>query len=134
MANYYSPAISEENFAAWLDGAMSPEQEMMFLDACSQNEDLQELLDANDQIEEDYDNLVENGFVLPYEFESDFEIPQVDVIEDDEDVYDYGQLEPYEQDDSDDDGDITNDAGYDDYADVDNGYLTDHTADDFDLM
>ncbi len=54
MDNYYSPIVSEETFAAWLDGSMSAEQESMFLEACSNDIDLQELLDANDQIDEDY--------------------------------------------------------------------------------
>ena len=101
MANFYNPVISEETFAAWLDGAMSSEQEAMFLDACSHNEGLQELLDANDQVEEDYENLVESGIVLPSEFEGDFDIPQITDTTNDEELYSYDQIEPYEQDDED---------------------------------
>ena len=80
MANFYNPVISEETFAAWLDGALTSEQEAMFLDTCSHNEELQELLDANDQVEEDYEDLVESGFVIPSEFEGDFDIPQITMI------------------------------------------------------
>ena len=101
MADFYNPVISEETFAAWLDGAMSSEQEAMFLDACSHNEDLQELLDANDQIEEDYEYFVENGVVLPSEFEADFDIPQIIDISNSEELNSYNQIEPYEQDDED---------------------------------
>lgn len=96
MPNYYSPVISEETFAAWLDGTMSYEQETAFLETCSNNEYLQELLDANDQVEEDYENFVEYGYELPYELDTDFEIPEIVNSNDDED-FTYDSVEPYEQ-------------------------------------
>lgn len=104
MVDFFNPAISEETFAAWLDGAMSSEQEVMFLEACSQNEDLQELLDANDQVEEDYENIVETGVVLPPEFEEEFDIPQIEVFSHGEAPYN-NQIELYENDELDDKND-----------------------------
>lgn len=136
MANFYNPVILEETFAAWLDGAMSSEQEAMFLDACSHNEDLQELLDANDQIEEDYENLVESGIVLPSELETDFDIPQITDTSNDEELYSDDQIEPYEQDDEDDfDGEsyhIDNECDYP--LDIDNDSISNESIGDFDLL
>ncbi len=136
MANFYNPVISEEAFAAWLDGAMSSEQEAMFLDACSHNENLQELLDANDQIEEDYEYFVENGVVLPSEFETDFDIPQIIDSSNSEGLYAYDQIEPYEQDDEDgfDEADNLEDDGCDYLSDIDNESISDEGIDNIDLL
>ncbi len=98
MDNNYSPIISEESFAAWLDGTMSYEQESAFLKACSDDKDLQELLDANDQVEDDYEDMVEYGYELPYEFNRDFDIPQVEDLSVSDNLYSYDDIEPYEQD------------------------------------
>ena len=136
MANFYNPVISEETFAAWLDGAMSSEQEAMFLDACSHNKDLQELLDANDQIEEDYEYFVENGIVLPSEFEADFDIPQITDISNSEELYSYDQIEPYEQDDEDnfEEADNLEDDGCDYLSNIDNDSTSDEGIDNMDLL
>ncbi len=136
MANFYNPVLSEETFAAWLDGAMSSEQEAMFLDACSHNEDLQELLDANDQIEEDYEYFVENGIVLPSEFEADFDIPQITDIGNSEELYSYDQIEPYEQDDEDnyEASDNLEDDGCDYLSNIDNDSTSDEGIDNMDLL
>ena len=136
MANFYNPVISEETFAAWLDGAMSSEQEAMFLDACSHNEDLQELLDANDQIEEDYEYFVENGVVLPSEFETDFDIPQIIDSSNSEGLYAYDQIDPYEQDDEDDfdEADNLEDDGCDYLSDIDNESTSGEGIDNIDLL
>ena len=136
MANFYNPVISEETFAAWLDGAMSSEQEAMFLDSCSHNEDLQELLDANDQIEEDYEYFVENGIVLPSEFEADFDIPQITDISNSEELYSYDQIEPYEQDDEDnfEEADNLEDDGCDYLSNIDNDSTSDEGIDNMDLL
>lgn len=136
MANFYNPVISEETFAAWLDGAMSSEQEAMFLDACSHNEGLQELLDANDQIEEDYENLVESGIVPPSEFDGDFDIPHITDTSNDEELYSDDQIEPYEQDDEDDlsgeTNHIDNECGY--LPDIDDDSMTNESIGEFDLL
>ena len=135
MADLYNPVISEETFAAWLDGAMSYEQEAKFLDACSHNEELQELLDVNDQIEEDYEDLVENGYVLPYELETDFDIPQIVEYDNNEGFYSYNQIEPYEQD----CGDVDEDSNCEDIecennAGIDNDCISDDGIDNIDLL
>ena len=135
MDNYYSPIVSEETFAAWLDGTMSYEQESKFLDTCSNNKELQELLDANDQIDEDYENMIEIGYDLPYEFSLDFEIPQINNISENDEIYSDEQIEPYEQDgdNSDDLMDHGNTESEDDPI-VDNCTLTDIGSDGFDLI
>ena len=135
MDNYYSQIVSEETFAAWLDGTMSYEQESMFLDACSNNKDLQELLEANDHIDEDYENMIEIGYNLPYEFSSDFEIPPIDNINESDELYSYEQIEPYEQEnDNTDDLMDHGDAESEDETIVDNCTLTDMDSDGFDLI
>ena len=136
MANFYNPVISEETFAAWLDGALSSEQEAMFLDTCSHNEELQELLDANDQVEEDYENLVESGIVLPSEFEGDFDIPQITDTTNDEELYSDDQIEPYEQDDENDlngeSNHIDNESGY--LPDIDDDSMANESIGELDLL
>ena len=136
MADFYNPVISEEIFAAWLDGAMSSEQEDLFLDACAHNEELQELLDANDQIEEDYENLVESGVVLPSEFESDFDIPQILDTNNDEELYSYDQIEPYEQDEENEVEGTNNheDDGCDYLSSIDNDSTSEDGFDNIDLL
>lgn len=67
--------VSEEKFAAWLDGTLSPEEEIAFNEACSVNPKLLELLDVNDCVDESFEEMVETGFELPNEFLSDFEVP-----------------------------------------------------------
>ena len=135
MDNYYSPIISEETFASWLDGTLPYEEESMFLEACSNNKDLQELLEANDQIDEDYENMIETGYDLPYEFSLDFEIPQINNISENDEIYSDEQIEPYEQDgdNSDDLMDHGNTESEDDPI-VDNCTLTDIGSDGFDLI
>lgn len=138
MAKTYNFDMSEETFAAWLDGAMSPEQDVMFLDACSHNEELQELLDANDQIDEDYESFVESGVVLPPEFEKDFDIPQIIDVSNDEDLYSYNQIEPYEQDESEnqDDEEYSNsdDCGYEINSGLENDFETNESIDAFEII
>ena len=136
MSEFFNTAVSEETFAAWLDGAMSYDQEAMFLDACAHNEELQELLDANDQIEEDYEYFVENGVVLPFEFGTDFDIPQIIDISNSEELYSYDQIEPYEQDDEDDFEEANNleDDGCDYLSDIDNESTSDEGIDNIDLL
>lgn len=136
MDNFNNPVISEELFAAWLDGAMSFEQESMFLDTCSHNEELQELLDANDQIEDEYENLVEGGVVLPSEFETDFDIPQIVDVNDTEELYSYNQIEPYEQGDEDDlDGDSNQEyIGGDYISDIDSDNISNLSIDSIDFL
>ena len=135
MDNYYSPIISEETFASWLDGTLPYEEESMFLEACSNNKDLQELLEANDQIDEDYENMIETGYDLPYEFNADFDIPQIDNTSESDEISSYEQIEPYEQDDDNSDDSMdSGDTESEDDTIVDNFTLTDIGSDGFDLI
>lgn len=91
----YNLETLENTLAAWLDGALNPYDDAAFMTLCSQDEELQEILDSNDQIEASYEEIVENGYELPYEMYGDFDIPLVD----DEEVLAYSSYE-YGDDDS----------------------------------
>lgn len=82
-------AVSEELFAAWLDGTLSPGEESRFMDMAAGSEEIQELMDANDQTEETYENMMTDGYEMPEELQDDFELPY---IEDNDDI------EPYDDD------------------------------------
>ena len=100
MNNYFYPAVSEETFAAWLDGMLSPEEEREFMNECAHNAEIQELLDANDQVEDSYEHLMDNGYELPDELNGDFHIPDIYEAEDEVEPYvDVDEVEPYEMDD-----------------------------------
>lgn len=78
MADYDITLLDMENiFSSWLDGTLSPEEEAAFLDFCASNPEMREIMEANDQLDETYDSLVENGYELPLEMMDDFFIPQV---------------------------------------------------------
>lgn len=115
MNNYFYPAVSEETFAAWLDGMLSPEEEREFMNECAHNAEIQELLDANDQVEDSYEHLMDNGYELPDELNGDFHIPEIYEAEDEVESYvDVDEVEPYEVDDDDYDDSEPIDPGIDD--------------------
>ena len=115
MNNYFYPAVSEETFAAWLDGMLSPEEERVFMNECAHNAEIQELLDANDQVEDSYEHLMDNGYELPDELNGDFHIPEIYEAEDEVESYvDVDEVEPYEVDDDDYDDPEPIDPGIDD--------------------
>lgn len=115
MNNYFYPAVSEETFAAWLDGMLSPEEEREFMNECAHNAEIQELLDANDQVEDSYEHLMDNGYELPDELNGDFHIPEIYEAEDEVEPYvDVDEVEPYEVDDDDYDDSEPIDPGIDD--------------------
>lgn len=96
----FTPAISEEIFAAWLDGNVTPEQESAISQMCATDPQLQEILDASDDVDQEYENLIEDGYPLPEEFEDDFELPYIDVAADEEEnaVTMDDEILPYEND------------------------------------
>lgn len=115
MNNYFYPAVSEETFAAWLDGMLSPEEEREFMNECAHNAEIQELLDANDQVEDSYEHMMDNGYELPDELNGDFHIPEIYEAEDEVEPYvDVDEVEPYEVDDDDYDDSEPIDPGIDD--------------------
>ena len=135
MDNYHSPIVTDEASAPWLDDTMPYDHETTFLDACSNNKDLQELLDANDQIDEDYENMIEIGYDLPYEFSLDFDVPTIENINESDELYSDEQIEPYEEDgDNTDDSMDHGDNESEDETIVDNCTLTDIGSDELDLI
>lgn len=80
----------ENTFSAWLDGTLSQEEEKSFMDFCASNSDMQEIMEANDQLDETYETIVEDGYELPQEFLDDFIIPQIET--NNEDFYSYEEL------------------------------------------
>lgn len=141
MENYSYPLVTEENFAAWLDGTLSPDEESLFLEKNSNNKDFQELLDANDQVDESYETMVEDGYELPEEFKTDFDIPVVYDISDDNDECDYdNDVEPYDATHDDEDQDEDEDEDDSDFNHEDNNYHSeevlnhDYDQDDYDVL
>lgn len=76
--------IPEELVAAWLDGNLSQEEDSAFVDMLSSNLQLAEIMDAYDNIESDYEHLIENGYDIPEELGFDFLLPPIDFAGDDE--------------------------------------------------
>lgn len=129
MINYFSPSVSEETFAAWLDGTLSIEEENNFLKEYDGNAEIEELLSANDQVDESYEQMIQEGYELPDELNGDFPLPDIyhyDVEPYDVEPYD---VEPY--DDEEEDGDSTTDDLDDNLHHTD--YDTEFDTDSFDI-
>ena len=60
------------------------------MDFCASNPEMQEIMEANDQLDETYEALVEDGYELPADIMADFIIPQV--VDDDEDKFPCDEL------------------------------------------
>lgn len=128
MDNYFYPSVSEETIAAWLDGMLSAEDESLFLEECTNNADIQELLDANDQVDESFEEMIENGYELPDEFRSDFDIPKIYSGSADGDEYVYDEVVPY---DYNDDSDVDDEEiSYHETSEIDD----DCEQNDFDIL
>ena len=121
MADYNLNSFDMENtFSSWLDGTLSPEEEAAFMNFCASNPEMQEIMEANDQLDETYEMLVENGYELPAEMMDGFILPQVEA----NDVYSYDELSNVEDADNDnydlsahgsDGGDYEQDESYDNF-------------------
>ena len=121
MADYNLNSFDMENtFSSWLDGTLSPEEEAAFMNFCASNPEMQEIMEANDQLDETYEMLVEDGYELPEEMMDGFIFPQVE----DNDVYSYDELSNVEDADNDnydlsahgsDGGDYEQDESYDNF-------------------
>ena len=121
MADYDVTSFDVENtFSSWLDGTLSPEEEAAFMIFCASTPEMQEIMEANDQLDETYEALVENGYELPAEMMDDFIFPQVE----DNDVYSYDEPSNVEDADNDnydlsahgsDGGDYEQDESYDNF-------------------
>lgn len=125
MADYDVTSFDVENtFSSWLDGTLSLEEETAFMDFCASNPEMQEIMDANDQLDETYERLVADGYELPEEMMDGFIFPQVE----DNDVYSYDELSNVEDPDDNDNYDLS--------AHVSDGgdYEQDESYDDFDLL
>ena len=126
MADYDVTLLDMENtFSSWLDGTLSPQEEAAFMDFCASNLEMQEIMESNDQLDEMYEALVEDGYELPAEMMDDFIIPQVE--DNDDDVYSYEELS-YVEDADNDNHDLS--APFSDEED----YEQDDSYDDFDLL
>ena len=121
MADYDVTSFDVENtFSSWLDGTLSPEEEAAFMIFCASTPEMQEIMEANDQLDETYEALVEDGYELPAEMMDDFIFPQVE----NNDVYSYDELSNVEDADNDnydlsahvsDGGDYEQAESYDDF-------------------
>lgn len=129
MADYNLNSFDMENtFSSWLDGTLSPEEETAFMDFCASNPEMQEIMEANDQLDETYEALVEEGYELPTDIMTDFIIPQVG--DDDEDKFPYDELLCVDDaDNADDDNQVQSaHVSEEDYEQVEESY------DDFDIL
>lgn len=149
MTDYYDPLpFSEEQFAAWLDGTMSPDQQQLFMQECASNPDMQLLLDANDNIDDSFEEMVANGYELPEElYADDFQLPEIGDFDDGDDhVFDFDEQMADNDQLADDDqiahvddiagvghADITDTNDYDQLADDDQMADIDYNADADDL-
>ena len=97
--------------------------DIAFMIFCASTPEMQEIMEANDQLDETYEALVEDGYELPAEMMDDFIFPQVEA----NDVYSYDELSNVEDADND---------NYDLSAHVSDGgdYEQDEFYDDFDLL
>ena len=121
MADYDVTSFDVENtFSSWLDGTLSPEEEAAFMIFCASTPEMQEIMEANDQLDETYEAVVEDGYELPAEMMDDFIFPQVENNE----VYSYDELSNVEDADNDnydlsahgsDGGDYEQDESYDNF-------------------
>ena len=121
MADYDVTSFDVENtFSSWLDGTLSPEEEAAFMIFCASTPEMQEIMEANDQLDETYEALVEDGYELPAEMMDDFIFPQVENNE----VDSYDELSNVEDADNDnydlsahgsDGGDYEQDESYDNF-------------------
>lgn len=135
MDDYGNFTLDENMFSAWLDGNMTPDEEEAFMDMCADDPAMGEILDANDQVDDYYENLVDGGYEIPEELDTDFDLPYISPADEDDDIYSYEDIEPYE--DSSDSHDMTDD-GMTDSDGFDDDNATDHfgsdTYQDMDLM
>lgn len=129
MDDFFNPTVSEETVAAWLDGTLSADDSAAFLETCATDTDLQNILDANDQVDDYYEDMMETGYELPEELQTDFDLPHIadadDMAFDDDDVEPYDDHSVYDHEDQptdeqDDDTEYNHDPA-DTYADMDNG-------------
>lgn len=129
MADYNLNSFDMENaFSSWLDGTLSPEEETAFMDFCASNPEMQEIMEANDQLDETYEALVEEGYELPTDIMTDFIIPQVG--DDDEDKFPCDELLCVDDaDNADDDNQVQSaHVSEEDYEQAEESY------DDFDIL
>lgn len=90
MNNVFLPTVSEELIAAWLDGNVTHEQDAYISQMCAVDPALQDIMDANDDVEATYDELLANGIELPYELTTDFDLPHIE-----DNVY--SEILPYDE-------------------------------------
>lgn len=133
--------VDEQTFAAWADGKLTPQEEQAFMAELDENPGLAELFEAYDQVEADYEQMVEQGYTLPEELQHDFDLPEVDLPLGYSHVFNEdAEPEPYdgypgEEPDPDNEHPAA-DEPQDDVADDWNstGSLADNPVDDFDCM
>lgn len=132
MTDYYDPLpFSEEQFAAWLDGTMSPDEGQLFMQECASNPDMQSLLDANDNIDDSFEEMIANGYEMPEELYADsFQLPEIGDF-DDVDDHVFGFDDQIADDDDVANSDDITDA--DDIANSDDIVNSDDIADDNDI-
>lgn len=99
MNSVLLPTVSEELIAAWLDGNVTSEQDTYISQMCAVDPALQNIMDANDDVEATYEEMLENGFELPYELTTDFALPCIeDSVYTETIPYDSEEIESHDND------------------------------------
>lgn len=131
MADYFEQLpVNEEQFAAWLDGTMSLDEEQLFMQECASKPDMQMLFDANDNIDDTYEDMVSNGYEMPDELTTDFSLPEISAFDDDIEFGFDNDLTAYVGDDNDNDVDVAeyvddDDVSCEDTVSTDNDFADD---------
>lgn len=76
-SDYLFDNDGENMLAAWLDGTLPPEEDAAYTEYAGSDPQMQEMLDASDDIGDSYDDMLENGYEMPAELDGDFDIPEV---------------------------------------------------------
>lgn len=131
MADYFEQLpVNEEQFAAWLDGTLSLDEEQLFMQEYALNPDMQMLFDANDNIDDTYEDMVSNGYEMPDELMTDFSLPEISAFDDDIEFSFDDDLTAYVGDDNDNDVDVAeyvddDDVSCEDTVSTDNDFADD---------
>lgn len=71
--------ISEEFVAAWIDGNLPLEDEAIFMERLSSDTVLSDILDSYEDIEQEFERVVEFECDVPEDFLFDFYLPIIDI-------------------------------------------------------
>ncbi len=69
--------LPEEYVATWIDGNLSTTEEAAFLEMLSSDSRLAEIMDAYEDIETTFENLIDEGYQISEDFISELNLPNI---------------------------------------------------------